>query len=111
MEHPLPEGRKKYTKTKPLQHSEFEPLVTWWGARVETDHAWRVDVGQVVAKGGAGNLTGVNLDLKNPRANANVDERSSSQIAIDLDANERTMLDLIGELRALVAQTPAAAEI
>lgn len=105
-EHPLPEGRKKYTKTKPLQHSEFEQLVTWWGARVETDHAWRVDVGQVVAKDGAGNVGGVNLDLKNPRANANVDARTSGQIAIDLDANERAMLELIGELRSLVAQTP-----
>ncbi len=109
-EHPLPEGRKKYTKTKPLQHSEFEPLVTWWGARVETDHAWRVDVGQVIAKDGAGNLVGVNLDLKNPRANANVDERSSSQIASDLDANERAMLGLISELRVLVGQTPAAGD-
>ena len=109
-EHPLPEGRRKYTKTKALQHSEFEPLMTWWGTRVETDHAWRVDVDRVVAKDAAGNLVGVNLDLKNPRAHANVDERSSSEIASDLDSNERAMLDLIGELRALVAQRPAAGD-
>ena len=34
-EHPLPEGRENYTKTKPLQFEEFEPLFAWWkiGAR------------------------------------------------------------------------------
>lgn len=109
-EHRLPEGRKKYTKTKPLQHSEFESLITWWGARIETDNAWLVDVGQVVSKNGTGNVVGVNLDLKNPHANADVDDRSSAQIANDLDANERAMLDLISELRALVVQAPTAGD-
>ncbi|MDF3129458.1 N-6 DNA methylase [Kiritimatiellaeota bacterium B1221] len=39
-EHPLPEGRKNYTKTMPLQAAEFDPCREWWGNREETDQAW-----------------------------------------------------------------------
>ena len=42
-EHPLPEGRKNYTKTKPLQYEEFAPLIEWWNNREENEHAWKVD--------------------------------------------------------------------
>jgi len=34
-EHRLPEGRKNYTKTQPLQFDEFAPLMAWWPAREE----------------------------------------------------------------------------
>jgi type I restriction-modification system DNA methylase subunit len=29
-EQPLPEGRKNYTKTAPIQFEGFAPLVSWW---------------------------------------------------------------------------------
>jgi type I restriction enzyme M protein len=42
---PLPEGRKKYTKTAPLQYEEMADLLKWFrsGRRKENDHAWKVD--------------------------------------------------------------------
>jgi type I restriction enzyme M protein len=40
---PLPEGRKKYSKTAPLQFEEFAPLMAWWNAREENAQAWRID--------------------------------------------------------------------
>ncbi|MGE8637985.1 MAG: N-6 DNA methylase [Achromobacter sp.] len=40
---PLPEGRKKYNKTAPLQFEEFAPVLDWWSAREEGPQAWRVD--------------------------------------------------------------------
>ena len=40
---PMPEGRKKYSKTKPIQNHEFEPLKKWWTAREENEQAWKVD--------------------------------------------------------------------
>jgi len=40
---PLPEGRKKYSKTAPLQFEEFAPAMAWWNARVEGPQAWKVD--------------------------------------------------------------------
>lgn len=40
---PLPEGRKKYSKTSPLQFEEFAPALAWWNAREEGPQAWKVD--------------------------------------------------------------------
>jgi type I restriction enzyme M protein len=40
---PLPEGRKKYSKTAALQFEEFAPALAWWNAREEGPHAWKVD--------------------------------------------------------------------
>ena len=40
---PLPEGRKKYSKTAPLQFEEFASALAWWNAREEGPQAWRVD--------------------------------------------------------------------
>ncbi len=42
-EQPLPEGRKKYSKTAPLQFEELETALNWWHNREETPHAWKVD--------------------------------------------------------------------
>ncbi len=43
---PLPEGRKKYSKTAPLQFEEFGPVLAWWNDRQEGEkcpQAWKVD--------------------------------------------------------------------
>lgn len=40
---PLPEGRKKYSKTAPLQFDEFAAAQAWWNARQETPQAWKID--------------------------------------------------------------------
>jgi type I restriction enzyme M protein len=40
---PLPEGRKKYSKTAPLQFEEFAPALAWWNAREEGPQVWKVD--------------------------------------------------------------------
>jgi type I restriction enzyme M protein len=38
---PLPEGRKTYTKTKPLQYEEFADCLAWWKNREENERAWK----------------------------------------------------------------------
>jgi len=58
-EHPYPEGYKSYSKTKPMRIEEFEPEKAWWGAREENEHAWRVPIVDIRARG-------FNLDIKNP---------------------------------------------
>ncbi len=60
-EHPYPSGYKSYSKTKPIQLSEFEPEREWWNNRRETEQAWRVGIEEIVA-------SGYNLDIKNPNA-------------------------------------------
>ena len=38
---PLPEGRKNYTKTKPIQYEEFADCIEWWNNRQENEQAWK----------------------------------------------------------------------
>jgi type I restriction enzyme M protein len=41
-EQPLPEGKKNYTKTSPIQFEEFAECIKWWGKRKENDRTWKV---------------------------------------------------------------------
>ena len=67
-EQPLPEGRKGYTKTQPVQFEEFAALADWWTAREENAQAWRVPVADVLKTDESGTVLSVNLDVKNPAA-------------------------------------------
>ena len=49
-EHPYPEGRKSYSKTKPIRIEEFANEKAWWGKeendfaeRQENEYAWKID--------------------------------------------------------------------
>lgn len=44
---PLPEGRKKYSKTAPIQFEEFSDCLAWWQMREENAQAWRLDFAQL----------------------------------------------------------------
>jgi type I restriction enzyme M protein len=58
-QHQLPEGVKAYSKTKPIQKSEFESLKKWWKKRKENEQAWKVTIKDL-------ETNGFNLDIKNP---------------------------------------------
>ncbi|OOM76984.1 putative type I restriction enzymeP M protein [Clostridium puniceum] len=58
-EHPLPEGYKNYTKTKPIRSEEFELEKAWWENREESENAWKVSVEDIKNRN-------YNLDFKNP---------------------------------------------
>jgi type I restriction enzyme M protein len=70
-EHKLPEGVKAYSKTKPIQKSEFEGLKKWWNEREENEQAWKVPVKTLEENG-------FNLDIKNPHL-AETEKASSSR--------------------------------
>lgn len=58
-EHPLPEGYKNYSKTRPIRIEEFAAEKAWWANREENEFAWRVGAAEIVARN-------YNLDIKNP---------------------------------------------
>src|SRR5713101_6381364 len=58
-EQPLPEGRKNYTKTAPLQFEEFSACQAWWKQREENQRAWTVPAAELLG-------SNCNLDRKNP---------------------------------------------
>jgi type I restriction enzyme M protein len=42
-EQPLPEGRKSYSKTAPVQYEHFADCLAWWDNREENERAWKID--------------------------------------------------------------------
>lgn len=47
---PLPEGRKNFTKTQPIQFENFSACLSWWNDRSENEHAWKVDFQKLLAE-------------------------------------------------------------
>jgi type I restriction enzyme M protein len=93
-EQPLPAGRKSYTKTQPLQFSEFDACREWWKNRRENDLAWFVAVEELIGPDGA-----CNLDRKNPRTQSRDDERSPLQLVSDIIDKERQIATLLEDLK------------
>lgn len=94
---PLPEGRKKYSKTAPLQFDEFAQVAAWWNDRQEGPQAWKVSAAEVAARG-------YNLDLKNPNAKAGLEHADPKDLIASMRSHEAEVMRLLGEIEALVAE-------
>ena len=81
-EHPLPEGYKSYSKTKPIDIKEFGREKAWWDKREESEYAWRVSIDDIKARN-------YNLDIKNPNM---------------VDETHREPTELLDEYRKLELQ-------
>ena len=96
-EHPLPEGRKQYTKTQPLQFDEFAPCLAWWKKREENERAWKVSAADVLANN-------CNLDIKNPRGKEDIAHLPPEQLAEDILKKEQRIEEIIGEIKMLLEE-------
>lgn len=96
-EHALPEGRKTYTKTKPLQFEEFSTCQAWWNKREENDQAWKVSVDELLAKD-------CNLDRKNPRKKEDLAHLPPAQLAQSILQKEQRIVEIMESIRALIAE-------
>ena len=94
-EQPLPEGRKNYTKTQPIQFEEFADCVAWWGRRKENDRAWKVPAADILKNG-------CNLDIKNPRGKVDFEHLPPEQLADDILKKELRIAEIMGEIKDLL---------
>lgn len=99
-EHQLPDGRKNYTKTKPMQFEELSGCVGWWNNRTEDQQAWRVPVEQVLKYDSEGRLVSANLDIKNPNGKSQFEHLPPEQLMDEIIAKERKVLEILQGLRA-----------
>jgi type I restriction enzyme M protein len=95
-EHPLPPGRKNYTKTNPLKFEEFAPLQEWWGKRVENEHAWRVPIGEIGPD--------FNLDLRHPQRQVVEADRDPAALVATAAASVRRADELARQVERAVAR-------
>lgn len=92
-EQPLPEGRKNYTKTQPMQFDEFKGCIAWWAKREENDQAWRVSAKELLD-------ANCNLVRKNPRARVDFEHLPPDQLADDILQKELRIAELMREIKA-----------
>lgn len=97
-EQPLPEGRKNYTKTQPVQFEEFKGCIDWWGNREENDQAWKLPAKELLE----GNC---NLDRKNPRGKVDFEHLPPEQLADDILKKELRIAELMREIKAALGAT------
>jgi type I restriction enzyme M protein len=94
-EHPLPEGRKNYTKTQPIHYEEFADCIAWWSKRKENDRAWKVPASDILKNG-------CNLDIKNPRGKVDFEHLPPEQLADDILKKEQRIAAIMGEIKDLL---------
>jgi type I restriction enzyme M protein len=97
-----PDGRKNYTKTKPMRYEEFADCQSWWGGtrragRVESEQAWQVPFADIQA-------SRYNLDLHNPNRAATLEERSPKELLAELIETERELLSLYEQLQRQIEE-------
>jgi type I restriction enzyme M protein len=96
-EQPLPEGRKNYTKTAPIQFEEFAACVKWWNKRHENDHAWKVSVDQIAK-------ANFNLDQKNPNAKEDITHLPPEKLVEDILAKEQRIAEIMRNIQNLIGK-------
>ena len=94
-EHRLPEGQKAYSKTKPLQLKEFEPIKKWWKNREESEISWKVDIQTIIDRN-------YDLDIKNPVKTEETIEYSSAELMNMLENSFASSSKLLNQLKEAV---------
>ena len=94
-EHPLPEGRKNYTKTQPLQFEEFSPCIAWWKKRKENEQAWKVSAQELLS-------SGCNLDRKNPHAKEDIAHKPPEELVTSILEKEKQIIEIVGRIQEML---------
>ena len=94
-EQALPEGRKNYTKTAPIQFEDFADCLTWWRKRNENERAWKVSANELLG-------SGCNLDRKNPRAKEDIADLPPEQLAESVRQKEMRIAEIMSNIKALL---------
>ena len=92
-QHKLPEGQKTYSKTKPIQFNEFQPIIDWWNNRKENDQAWKVNINDI---------KDFDLDIKNPIQVEEEEIKSSNEILFLMKKSFNNNLLMINDLENLL---------
>lgn len=92
-EHKLPDGYKKYNKTKPIRLEEFEIEKEWWNNRIENENAWKIGIDEIKAKN-------YNLDFKNPTKEEENIVYSSKEVIGKIETSMKKSFDLLEKIKA-----------
>jgi hypothetical protein len=97
------EGRKKYSKTKPIYTEEFEAIGKWWNKRKPNENCWKVKIEDVLTKDDKG-IININLDFKNPNIDYDKKYNSPYQISSELIENSKSILSELNTITSELDQ-------
>ena len=98
-EQPLPEGRRQYTKTQPIQYEEFADCLKWWSKRKGSDRAWGIPAKVILENN-------CNLDIKNPNAKTAIEHLPPEQLADDILKKELRIAEIMRDIKDLMGRKP-----
>jgi len=96
-EQPVPEGRKNYTKTAPIQLEEFADCLSWWKNREENERAWKVPASEVLTNN-------YNFDRKNPRTKEDITHLPPAQLAVSIIQKEQRISEIMMNICDLLTE-------
>lgn len=96
-----PEERKKYSKTRPIQLEEFDPIKAWWKKRVENENAWKINIKDILKKDEKGGVV-LNLDVKNPNRKGDLEYHEPIDLVNSIKSKESQIFTLINEIESVV---------
>ncbi|WP_233144729.1 class I SAM-dependent DNA methyltransferase [Methyloprofundus sedimenti] len=100
---PTPEGRKKYTKTKPIQTDEFTNCLKWWQKREVNQFAWKTTAQEILKYDDKQQLISVNLDIKNPHSLEALEHRAPIELANSIIEKEQHVLEILQNIQTLLS--------
>ncbi len=98
---PGPEGRQRYTKTRPITFAEFNACISWWSKREAGANAWVVSAEDLRRQA-------YNLDQSPPRAEA-VRPGTMSEAIKSAGRHARDLLGTLDDVHELAASSAARA--
>ena len=94
-EHRMPEEYKAYSKTRPIQLKEFDPIKKWWKHRQESEICWKVKINAIIERG-------YDLDIKNPAKKEEAQEHNSAELMAMLHNSFEISNKLLNQLKEAV---------
>ena len=93
----IPDGRKKYTKTKPIRSDDLSGCIDWWKKREENEFAWQVPISRIIE-------AGYNIDFSNPsRPEASLPEDANELMRL-INDNQQIITESITALQAILGK-------
>lgn len=92
---PIADGRKKYSKTKPILYSEFGDCIDWWSNRVENEHAWFVSNETLRDRH-------YDFEIKNPNAVKDVDDRDVHEIYATMKEASDKIATIMNDIASII---------
>jgi type I restriction enzyme M protein len=100
-----PDGRKKYSKTKPLQADEFDNCAKWFQLkkRRQSEFSWCVKVDEILKYNSEGILVSCNLDLANPNNKNAIEHLPPEQLVEEILVKERRIIAIMELIQSEIA--------